>query len=73
MQLLKNAFVIDLKGNSPSFAMQSAISHYEIEFRNANVLASHKVASYNRSIGCSSSATSAVSSTSSFGGLNPNH
>ncbi|WP_143325835.1 hypothetical protein [Paraburkholderia ribeironis] len=64
--------MVDIKGNFRVANVSIFISHYENEFRNANVLASHKGGSYNRFIGCSSSATSAVSSTSSFGGLNPN-
>jgi hypothetical protein len=48
------------------------MSHYEIEFRNANVLASHKGASYNPPHRCSSFATPLSPPPPSFGGLNPN-
>jgi hypothetical protein len=47
--------------------------HYEIEFRNANILASHKVGSYNRFHWLPQSDNLRMSPPpSSFGGLNPN-
>lgn len=63
---------IDLQGNCANYASATQLSHCEIAFHNANVLASHKGASYNRLHRLQQFATSAVSSTSSFGGLNPN-
>ncbi|WP_233832056.1 hypothetical protein [Paraburkholderia sp. ZP32-5] len=64
--------MIDLEGIFVISAHATNLSHYENSFRNVNILASHKGDLYNRFHCCSSWATSAVSSTSSFGGLNPN-
>jgi hypothetical protein len=64
--------VSDLKGNFAVLDVFAYLPHYENAFRNANILASHKLDSYNRFHRLQQFATSAVSSTSSFGGLNPN-
>src|SRR5260370_15854510 len=48
MQTLKRSFAIDFKRNSVFSCLWARLSHCEIAFHNANVLASHKGASYNR-------------------------
>jgi hypothetical protein len=60
------------KENPDAAPRRSNVSQYGNAFRHANVLASHKGDSYNLFHRLQQCATSAVSSTSSFGGLNPN-
>ncbi|WP_162831456.1 hypothetical protein [Paraburkholderia caffeinilytica] len=48
MQALKKTFVFDFKKNSGIFGQPAYLPHCKITFHNANVLASHKGASYNQ-------------------------
>ena len=48
MQALKRTFVIDFKRNLEFFDRRVRLPHCKNAFHNANILASHKCASYNR-------------------------
>jgi hypothetical protein len=65
--------MLDLYGFAAACHEVMIISYNEIAFRNANILASHKVGSYNHFHWLSQSGNLRMSPPpSSFGGLNPN-
>jgi hypothetical protein len=71
-QLLRQSLVIDIKGNFPNLGLPLTYHIIKMNFTMQMFLRRTRAPHIIGPIGCSSSATSAVSSTSSFGGLNPN-